>query len=150
MRHTVLAAVFAISASAVLSFGCGSGAPPAADSFTKVYPEVIAKTCSSDYCHNISVNTPLDMSSKVRAYWSLVDQPCSGSNCYGQGTRVIPGQPENSIMYQKLSATTVQCGLQMPLDTDMFLKGTLQFSAALPQPQQDLIRNWIQDGAQNN
>ena len=162
MRRTVLGAVFALSVSVTLSLGCGSGAPPAANSFTKVYTEVIQPTCANDYCHYYGVaganaltpgNSGLDMSSKVRAYWNLVGQPCIGTSCNQIGLRVVPGDPDKSVMYQKLfPAPTLTCGAQMPADINAFLaNGVVQFSGtALLQEDQDLIRNWIQDGAQNN
>ena len=156
MRHTVSGAVLALSVSAVLCFGCGSGAPPSANSFTEVYTRTIQPTCSSVYCHYNGASirfSALDMSSKVRAYWSLVGQPCMGPNCYKQGTRVVPGDPENSVMYQKLSpAPTLKCGSQMPADTQkMLINGYPEFSGpALPADQMQLIHDWIQEGAQDN
>jgi hypothetical protein len=162
MRHTVLGAVFALSVSAALSLGCGSGAPPAANSFTKVYTEVIQPTCANAYCHYYGVagqnaltpgNSGLDMSSKLRAYWGLVNRQCNGTSCYQMGTRVVPGDPDSSVMYQKLfPAPTLTCGAQMPADINTFLTyGNSVFSGtALIQEDQDLIQNWIKDGAQNN
>jgi hypothetical protein len=162
MRHTVLGAVFALSVSAALSLGCGSGAAPAADSFTKVYAEVIQPTCANDYCHYYGVaganaltpgNSGLDMSSKVRAYWSLVGRPCIGTSCNQMGTRVVPGDPGSSMLFLKVSQPTPPCGSQMPADINTFLTtgvSVLISGTALPQEKQDLIQNWIQDGAQNN
>jgi hypothetical protein len=156
MRHTVLGAVFALSASAVFSFGCGSNTPSSANSFTKVYAEVIQPKCSNDFCHYYGASirySALDLSSKVRAYWSLVGLPCMGPACSQSGMRVAPGRPDISIMYQKLSPSP-PCGIQMPADTTAFsTNGTseLKFSGPPLSPdQQQLIYNWIQEGAQNN
>ena len=175
MRHTVLAAIFALSASAVFSFACGSGTPssanadadrtdggccsgtpPSANSFTKIYTETIQPKCSNNFCHYNGVDYrygSLDLSSKVRAYWSLVDLPAMGSNCIGRGMRVLPGQPCSSIMYQKLSAPP-PCGTQMPADTTNYsTNGTsdLTFSGhPLSTEEQQRICWWIQQGAQNN
>jgi len=163
MRHTVLGAVFALFVSAALCLGCGSGAAPAADSFTKVYADVIQPTCANDYCHYYGVagqntltlgNSGLDMSSKLRAYWNLVGQPCNGTGCYQMGMRVVQGDPDKSVMYQKLfPAPTLTCGAQMPADINLFLtqgNPPVFSGTALIQEYLDLIRNWIQDGAQNN
>jgi hypothetical protein len=161
MRHTLLGAVFALSVSVALSLGCGSGAPPAANSFTKVYTEVIQPTCANDYCHYYGVaganaltpgNSGLDMSSQVRAYWFLFDRPCSGTSCNQLGMRVVPGDPGSSMLYLKVSESTPPCPSQMPADVNLFLtQGNSVFSGtALPQDQQQLISDWIQDGAQNN
>jgi hypothetical protein len=156
MRHSVLAAVFALGACAVLSAGCGSNTPSSANSFTKVYAEVIQPKCSNDFCHYYGASirySALDLSSKVRAYWSLVGLPCMGPACSQSGMRVAPWQPDISVMYQKLSASP-PCGMQMPADTTAFwTNGTseVKFSGtALPDDQQRLIHDWIQEGAQNN
>ena len=165
MRRTVLGAVFALSVSVTLSLGCGSGAPPAANSFTKVYTEVIQPSCANDYCHYYGVaganalppgNSGLDMSSKLRAYWSLVNQPCIGTSCNQMGTRVVPGDPGSSMLFLKVQdpePAPLPCGSEMPADINQFLTyGNVVFIAgtALLQEKQDLIQNWIQDGAQNN
>ena len=165
MRHTLLGAAFAFSVSAALSLGCGSSAPPAANSFTKVYTEVIQPTCANDYCHYYGVaganaltpgNSGLDMSSKVRAYWGLFDRPCIGTSCNQLGKRVVPGDPDSSMLFLKVqdpAPAPVPCGSEMPADINTFLtSGTVFFitGTALPQEKQDLIKNWIQDGAQNN
>jgi hypothetical protein len=163
MRHTVLAAVFALSVSAVLSLGCGSGAPPSANSFTEVYTGIIQPKCSNDFCHFNGVGirfSALDLSSKARAYWSLVGQPCMGPNCQQRGMRVVPGQPDTSIMYLKLldqmpsDTTMTRCGNQMPLDMTTFrTNGISEFKFSgptLPADQQQRIHDWIQEGAQDN
>ena len=82
MRRTVLGVVFTLSVWAVLSLGCGAGGPPAANSFTRVYTETIQPRCSNDFCHYNGVDirfSALDLSSKVRAYSSLVGLPCMAS-----------------------------------------------------------------------
>ncbi len=154
MRRAVLGAVCGLFASAAVGFGCSS-APPTANSFTQVYATIIAPTCSSAFCHNNGVSLRyggLDMSSRVIAYWSLVDQPLVGPSCALMGTRVVPFQPGASIMYQKVSQAMPPCGSQMPADTTALLtKGSSVFSGtALTSDQQQLIYNWIADGAQNN
>src|SRR5450432_2257689 len=156
MRHTVSRAVFALSACAVLSVGCGSTAPSSPNSFTRVYAEVIQPKCSNGFCHfnGVSIRySALDLSSQVRSYWSLVGQPGIGPACSQNGLRVAPGRPNDSILYQKLLPAP-PCGIQMPADTTTFsTNGTsnLTFSGtALSADQLQLIYNWIQEGAQNN
>ena len=135
-------------------------APPAANSFTKIYTETIQPKCSSNFCHYNGVPirfSALDLSSKVRAYWSLVDLPCMGP-CQQTGMRVLPGQPEASVMYIKvldpLPAGMSRCGTEMPADTTGYsTNGTsdLTFSGpALSSDEQARIRDWIQEGAQDN
>jgi hypothetical protein len=154
MRHAVRAAVCALLASAGLALGCSSPPPPP-NSFTEVYEKVIAPSCASAFCHYQGIGFrygALDMSSRVVAYWNLVDQPVTGPQCALMGSRVVPFQPEASIMYLKVSKTMPPCGSQMPADTQEFLKkGTSAFSGtALNSDQLQLIFNWIAEGAQNN
>ena len=157
MRHTVSGALFTLSAFAVVvSFGCSSGEPSSANSFTKVYAEVIRPQCNNDFCHfnGVSIRySALDLSSKVRAYSSLVGLPCMGPACSQSGMRVVPGQPGQSIMYQKLLPSP-PCGIQMPADSTTFsTNGTseLKFSGpALSADQLQLVHDWIQQGAQYN
>jgi hypothetical protein len=155
MRQAVLGAAFTLCVSmAVLGVGCSSPPPPA-NSFTEVYTKIIKPTCSSDFCHFTGVGirySALDMSSQVTAYWSLVDQPCAGASCSQMGTRVVPGRPENSLMYGKVSETMPSCGSQMPANpATLVATGSAVFSGtALTSAQQQLIYNWILEGAQNN
>ncbi|HVZ87916.1 MAG TPA: hypothetical protein VHG72_13160 [Polyangia bacterium] len=143
----------------ILGAGCSaldrSNNPPPAHSFTAVYTQIIRPTCSNDFCHYNGVGirySALDMSSQVYAYWGLVGQPCSGPSCSEMGTRVIPGQPQNSILYLKVSETMPPCGSQMPADpVALTASGTSVFSGnALPDDQQQLIYDWIEEGAQND
>jgi len=144
---------------AALSFGCSSSGPPAPGSFTEVYATVLGTpTCTNDYCHyeysSISFGA-LDLSSQTNAYWNLVDQYCAGDACGGMGRkRVIPGDPNGSILYLKISETNPACGIQMPANTALFMEtagGTTKFTGpALTTAQQQLIYNWILNGAQNN
>ena len=162
MRRTVLGAVFALSISAVFSLGCDSGGPPSDNSFTKVYTKTIQPKCSTDFCHYYGVSmrySACDLSSKVRAYWSLVNLPTMAPQCFEKGMRVVPWHPESSIMYQKLldrdpsqPAPPTRCGIQMPADTAFRTNGISEVisAPALPADEKDRIRNWIQEGAQDN
>ncbi|MEP6652167.1 MAG: hypothetical protein ABJA82_02350 [Myxococcales bacterium] len=156
MRHPVLKAVFTASVAALFSPGCGSDTPSSASSFTKVYAEVIQPQCSNEFCHFSGVSirySALDLSSKIRAYWSLVDVPSLGPACSQSGLRVVPWRPEESIFYKKL-APTPPCGTQMPADVTTFStngSSELKFSGhPLPVEQQQLIHDWIAEGAAYN
>jgi hypothetical protein len=158
MSRMALKVIGALAGSAVVASGCGIGSsatPPSASSFAEVYTRVIAPTCSNDFCHynNVGIRySALDMSSKVYAYWGLVDQPSIGPSCSDMGTRVVPGRPDLSIMYLKVSETMPPCGSQMPADVNaLLINGTSAFSGTpLADDQQQLIYNWILEGAQNN
>jgi hypothetical protein len=71
-----------------------------------------------------------------RSFASLVNQP-SGQN--GGATLVTPGDSANSLLFQKVSAPVPPVGSRMPL-----------FSSPLQQAEQDLIRDWIDQGANDN
>jgi hypothetical protein len=81
-----------------------------------------------------------------------------GLNCQNTEMRVIPGDPEDSVMYQKVSATSTSpsdphpCGSPMPADLTTFrtTDATMFLGNALPADQQQRIHDWIQEGAQNN
>ena len=155
MRTSVLGPAVAFSIGvAVLGSACSSPAP-AANSFTEVYTKVIEPSCASAFCHYAGVGirySALDMSSQVIAYWNLVDQPAMGPSCSQMGTRVVPGYPQSSIFYLKVSESMPPCGAQMPSDpTTLETTGTSVFSGtALTTDQQNVIYNWILDGAQDN
>jgi predicted CxxxxCH...CXXCH cytochrome family protein len=161
MRHAVFS-VWGVAASAVFGLGCSSPAP-APNSFTNVYSNVIAKNCTNVYCHDNGVPVTLgglDMSNQVIAYWSLVNHVLEGPSC-GTGTtisqrRVVPYQPENSLLYLKVSMANPPCGVQMPADpVALWPSGagapSMVFSGkALSSDDQKLIYNWIKEGAQND
>ena len=156
MRPTVCKALFTLSAAALLSFGCGSSEPSSPNSFSRVYAEVIQPSCTNDFCHfnGVSIRySALDLSSKVRAYWSLVGLPSMGPACSQIGMRVVAWDPGQSVMYRKLSPTP-PCGAQMPADKTTFSTNgasDVKFSGTpLSADQQQLIYDWIAEGAQND
>jgi hypothetical protein len=122
-------------------------------SFTLLYNTVLRPSCSNDYCHYSGVGvrySALDMSSRSYAYWSLVDQPAAGPGCSRMGTRVVPGDPDHSLLYRKVSETP--CGARMPANpTTLLTKGISEFSGTpLPDDQQQLIADWIANGAKDD
>jgi hypothetical protein len=159
MGHAVFA-VWGVAASAVFGFGCSSPAPTP-NSFTNVYSKVIAPNCTNVYCHGNGVPVTvggLDMSNQVIAYWSLVNHVLEGPSCGNTiaQRRVIPSQPENSLLYLKVSMANPPCGVQMPADpVALWPSGAGAPSAvfsgtALSSGDQQLIYNWIKEGAQND
>jgi hypothetical protein len=116
--------------------------PAAAPTFSQVYSTVIATRCMP--CHTTSSGVGvtigmLDMSSQATAYANLVNKPAAGAVCSGKGTRVVPGQPDMSIFYLKVSLDDpTPCGAKMPLG------GELTAAEA------NLIHDWIMGQAQND
>jgi hypothetical protein len=82
----------------------------------------------------------LDMTTQANAYANLVNQPAAGVACGGKGTRVVPGNADQSVMYLKVSLDAPSpCGNKMP-----------DLLPALAQSEADGIEAWINAGAQNN
>ena len=111
-----------------------------AATFTSVY-DVIARNCMG--CHG-EVPTPeasvLVMGTRAQAYAQLVNVPASGIACGGQGRiRVVPGDPDRSLLFIKISRTQPVCGLPMPAPT-----------GGLPASDVQLVRDWILAGAPND
>lgn len=73
-----------------------------------------------------------------QSYANLVGHPAPASESCG-GVLVVPGSPDTSYLYLKLSNPHPCVGLQMPR-TDIY-------SIPLPQCLQQLVRDWITAGA---
>jgi hypothetical protein len=153
-------AAYALLIAGALSVGCSSTAS-SPNSFTNVYGNVLAPNCTNAYCHFNLVPqrwSGLDLSNQVTAYWGLVNHLPEGAACNAPsyGLRVLPYSPENSILYQKVSMSNPPCGAQMPTDpAQQFPLGPANpqfvFSGqALSPNDQQLIYNWIKEGALNN
>ena len=156
MTRSSFGAVFTLLALVGLGPGCNPSGPGGGpNSFTEVYAKIIGPRCTSPFCHFNGIGLrvgALDLSSRVIAYWNLIDEPVTGPSCALMGTRVVPFDPEASIMYQKVSQPMPRCGSRMPADPTAFLTTqTSVFSGdALSPDELKLIYNWIADGAPNN
>jgi len=73
---------------------------------------------------------------------SLVNTPAAGAPCGGKGyTRVVPGNPEASLLVSKLNPTPV-CGIRMPQFNESYFDNN--------PGELTRIRSWILAGAPNN
>ncbi len=97
-------------------------------SFSNDVQPIFTQNCVS--CHPSSGNLDLRQG---QAYDNLVNVPASGYN----GTRVVPNEPENSILYKKIDGSGAY-GSNMPL------------GGSLSQSQVNTIKQWIEEGAPNN
>jgi hypothetical protein len=89
-------------------------------------------------CHGAKGSGGLMMSDKMSAYENLVD--ASGQHCNGM-SRIEPGDPEKSLMFLAISRTSTS-GCKPPA----MPPGNIPL-----QPEQvELVRAWIEDGAQYN
>lgn len=96
-----------------------------------VAPIFKEKTCVNDYCHGLSKAGGLDLT-EANAYQQLVNQ--KGSK--GVWVRVVPGDPDKSLLYEKLSKKTPAEGSQMPTTGDYLDANQLK-----------RVHDWIKAGA---
>lgn len=109
--------------------------PGGQPTFTAIYNEIIVgQTCTT--CH---FAPPLNFNTNDQAYAQLVGVPASGPFCGGTGKiLVVPGNPDASLLVDKVSNAKPSCGAVMPP------------SGPLPAAQIQQIRDWISAGAKNN
>jgi len=131
------------SGSSSTSGSTSSGAP----TFTEVYTSILGPTCG-DACHQpgaagVEIGF-LDMSSKSTAYQNLYNVAAMGTpdGCLGKGTRVVPGNVDESVLAEKIDPAlfpSLNCGAIMP-----------QGESNLPESQIEEVESWIAAGALNN
>jgi len=128
--------------------GGTGGMPPSGDpTWSAIYPEIImAKGCAQGaQCHG-GAGGMLNMSDADMAYTALFDVMAMGvlpgfTNCSESGLkRVVPNDPDMSLLVQKLAGTQT-CGLQMPPGGPASL---------IPAAQLEQVRMWIANGALKN
>ncbi len=105
--------------------------------FTNVWSLLTARCVD---CHRADEGPEgaLDLSTRSLAYAQLVGVAAAGPSCGASGkTRVVAGDPDASLLYEKV-ATTPSCGNRMPEG------GTLSAASI------DLIRRWILAGAKDD
>ena len=127
----------------------GNGNPTAAGkgepAWSAIFRDIIvAKGCQgASLCHGGPAGA-LMMATRSAAYAQLVDQPAMGMgatppHCSDSGqTRVVPGDPDNSLLMQKLLGTQT-CGGPMPPNPPLLAPAELE-----------QIRMWIMNGALDN
>jgi hypothetical protein len=149
MSWNVRTAVTALALLVPAASACsgGSGSPDArpvdagATTFSAIYNDIIQGSCAQPFCH-LGITTTMPLPDQATAYMQLVNTPASGPYCMGVGTRVVPGHPETSIMYEKIErpAPMGLCGGSMP--------GSGRPALAASDIQR--IREWILMGAKND
>jgi len=96
----------------------GGDAPAREDSyaptFTAIYDElVVGGGCDATYCHGNVGEGGLTLTPKATAYAQLVDAPVAGPCEVNGGVRVLPGEPDASLLLDKLGSSP-SCGAPMP------------------------------------
>lgn len=130
----------ASAAGSTAAGGCGT------ESFKAIYDSILKNTmynCAGVTCHGregamaMTVGG-LSLTSSSVAYMQLVKVASTGSACMGK-TRVVPGDPANSLLVQKLRGATTMCGGTMPVNAD-----------EIPDADLKRITDWITAGACDN
>jgi len=105
-----------------------------------LYPTTTNARCN--FCHGLPANDRsngnLSMGTdRASAYAALMGKVAAGSACKGRPL-VIAGQPETSLLVEKLSENPV-CGSRMPLGGNL-----------LTDVQREMVRGWIAAGAKDD
>jgi hypothetical protein len=118
-----------------ITAGAGAGGGTAQPlGFGELYAQAF-RSCKRPICHGGAV-AGLDMSTPAAAHAGLVNQPVQpGGMCAFTGmTRVVPFQPDQSLLIGKLQPTA-PCGQQMPI------------GGLLSEEHRTAVRAWIAAGA---
>lgn len=114
---------------------------PGSPTWSAVFQElIVAKGCNGGpTCHAASAGGNLIMQTKDASYMALVGQKAAGMPCAASGlTRVVAGDPANSLIVDKVESATPKCGTHMP-------PGGNLSAAEIKQ-----LKDWIMAGAMNN
>lgn len=115
----------------------GEPAPTYAPTLAAIHREILRPSCAWIFCHGgddllVNLRTP------ELSYETMVNQPAEGADCRDMGLiRVVPGDPESSLLYVKITEPT--CGDRMPLHPD--------YNGMLAEAEIAQIREWIELGA---
>jgi 3D (Asp-Asp-Asp) domain-containing protein len=82
-------------------------------------------------CHSFGIDLR-----QGQSYSTLVDKPST----FPTGTRVIPSDAANSVLYRRIIDTGSPAGFRMPVDGTPFL----------PLREENIIKTWINMGARND
>jgi hypothetical protein len=98
-------------------------------------------------CHGgYPIQGELDLSTEDIAFSQLVDVPAAGIHCADPPhVRVVPGDVDGSLLYQKLSMT-MDCGLGMPESEGPFHPGANDVTPFTAE-QLAIVAAWIDGGA---
>lgn len=121
------------------STGGSTGTGGAAPSFTEVYESILVpQGCTAGYCHG-GMAAGLLMTDEATAYANLVEIAATLPVC-GLSVRVIPGLPEESVMWRRVRPSALDMG-------DMCAGKMPEGSMGLDDPASQLVYDWIAGGA---
>jgi len=133
--------LFIFALSLLLLYTCERHGPveqegPAEATFSSIQTSIFDQSCALSGCHRGS-DAPVGLDlSEGKSYENLVNVP---SREKPSVLRIEPNNADSSYLVLKLEGAPVIKGEQMPFGRE-----------PLPDGQIDLIRQWIDDGAQKN
>jgi polyvinyl alcohol dehydrogenase (cytochrome) len=103
--------------------------------YSAIYREILEpQGCTADRCHG---GLGLKLDKQGSGYESLRND--SGVNDCADKKLVVPGKPEESLLYNKVAEEKPVCGARMPLGLAPLTPEALK-----------QLRTWIENGAENN
>lgn len=111
---------------------------PALDLFEQIQTTIFNQTCTEIFCHDSIGQSGGLVLLEGQSYGNLVNVLPQNAAALARGLlRVDPGDPDNSFLLVKLVGPTAAEGLRMP-----------QGKPPLPPEQIELVRQWIEQGAE--
>jgi len=108
-----------------------AGCPTTPATMEAVQEDVFTLSCAFSTCHGDAAEAELALTDEATSASELIN--VAAFELAGE-TRVIPGDPDNSLLYKVLLAD-VDVVRQMPVNS------------SVTDAQADLVRRWIEDGA---
>ncbi len=131
---------FGFSIISLLSCGGGDSPVPTKPKLSSIQANIFTPSCALSSCHSASTAQGNLVLTEGKSRANLVNVAASNTAAAAAGKlRVVPGDPDNSFLVQKLEGPGAGEGVLMP-----------QGSSGLPQDQIDAIREWIAKGALDN
>lgn len=113
-----------------------TGAPPPAVTYAQVWDEVLVpQGCTAGYCHGAQAGGML-LQSAEQSLGEIVGQDATQESC-GLTVRVVPGEPEESVLWARVRPEADGCEPKMPMG-----------SSGLSEADAKLVHDWIAGGAQ--
>lgn len=132
------------SASAGTTAAAGAAGAGAPATFSAVIAILADSKNNCGLCHKMQtlggglIFDPTDKMGTYNALVGIVSKGMQGSMCAGK-TYVVPGKPDDSLMYDKVSKPKPSCGVRMPAS-----------GVVLEDAEIATIRSWIMAGAPFN
>lgn len=121
----------------------GTACAPA--TFTEVQNEILTPSCAAEGCHSSFIpERGLDLS-EGNSFDAMVNVTAQEAGY----TLVVPGEPDQSLMYLVLENEIFGDGEEQPATLGK-MPPRIPGSAGLSSSQRSVIRSWIADGAVDN